>query len=123
MNLTKYIRIDTLGFFLWSTLVHVQHADMARALCGPGGLRRVVSAGFVNWDMHGSPLCSGHSTSLDIGVGAADSFDLAVQLGRRPAMPGCSSAAAPGVTGSQAMSLAQRRAADLGALPSLQVRP
>lgn len=74
----KYIR-TTQGFTVFPCL-SAKHDEISRATPWP-----LLSAGFVEWDFDGLPLCMGRSESLNLNSMSCDTAALRAEWGMRPA--------------------------------------
>lgn len=88
----KYVRHASTGFVVWpAKFPGLSHREVARAIRSgedvPQG--QTLSAGFVQWDVDGRPLCMGRSESLDLDSRADDTDALRAEWGMTtpPAAP------------------------------------
>lgn len=82
----KYVR-TTQGFLVFPSLA-AKHDEVAKAAPWP-----LLSAGFIDWDFDGRPMCWGRSESLNLNSMAADTAALRAEWGMRSPVPVDTSAA------------------------------
>lgn len=80
----KYVRHSTVGFVVWPVQIHgPTHKEVALAMHTGDDAQRgeTLSAGFVQWDFDGRPLCMGESVSLGIASREDDTDALRAEWG------------------------------------------
>lgn len=102
----KYVRHGSVGFVVWpAQRVGMTHEEVARATFMSQDVRmqRIISAGFVEWDADGRPLCMGKSDTLGIASREDDTDALRAEWGMvcrtcsgRGVIGGFQNSAAPG---------------------------
>ncbi|MES2910577.1 MAG: hypothetical protein V4718_04265 [Pseudomonadota bacterium] len=82
----KYVRHSTVGFIVWPArypgLTHKEvSTSILRSKDAPFG--NVISAGFVDWDFDGMPICGGRSESLNVDSRKDDTAALMAEWGMK----------------------------------------
>jgi hypothetical protein len=80
----KYVRHAIAGFVVWpAKYPGLTHREVARAIRSGEDVKRgeTLSAGFVEWDHDGRPLCMGRSESLDLDSREGDTEALRAEWG------------------------------------------